>query len=152
MVTSCSFLSSCASYSSSAPVMGIKANSINTYVEADLDYANAKRVRGSVESKTLFWVIPLIRNGNKTMLVSNRYNSFSKSERQALYRAKQAFDVDIILEPEFEKESHSWFFGIYKKQNVSVKGWGVKMKGIKEDKHDGGKNIVETNLSRGLLF
>lgn len=37
--------------------------------------------------------------------------------------------------PEFEKENHSWFLGVYKTSVTKVKGWGVNMNGIKEDKH-----------------
>ena len=38
-------------------------------------------------------------------------------------------------EPEFEMEKHSWFFGAYTKTSTKVKGWGLKVNGIKEDKH-----------------
>ncbi len=143
-------LGSCASYQNSAPLMGIHSNSINTYVAADLDYANAKRVEGTVEKKTLFWFIPLVKNGNKTLQSSNRYTNFNKTERQALYRAKSSSDVDIILEPEFETEKHSWFFGIFKKSTVKVKGWGINLKGIKEDESHN-QNIQLQMPSQGVL-
>lgn len=127
--------SSCAHYTVDAPIMGIASNSINTYVAADLDYKNAKQISADVESKTLFGFISLTRNGDKVLTNSNRYKGLSKPERQALYRAKTNNNVDIILEPEFTVEKHSWFFGAYKTRNVKVKGWGVNMKGIKEDPH-----------------
>ena len=128
-------MTSCASYQKEAAVMGFGKNHINTYVEADLDYANAKKVEGSVETSTLFGFIQLKRNGNKLLKSSNRYRGFSKSESQALYRAKESSKVDVILEPEFESEKHSWFFGAYKTTSTKVSGWGVNIKGIKEDKH-----------------
>ncbi len=126
-------LASCASYQKTAPVMGVQSNNINTYVAADLDYANAKKVEAAVTSKTVLGFIQLVKNGNKTLKSSNRYNRLTKSESQALYRAKENSGVDIILEPEFEKEKHSWFFGIYKTSTTKVKGWGINVKGIKED-------------------
>ncbi len=126
-------LASCASYQKTAPVMGVQSNNINTYVAADLDYANAKKVEAAVTSKTVLGFIQLVKNGNKTLKSSNRYNSLSKTESQALYRAKENSGVDIILEPEFEKEKHSWFFGVYKTSTTKVKGWGINVKGIKED-------------------
>ena len=116
-------------------MMGLHSNNVNTYVAADLDYANAKKVEATVQKKTLFWIIPLIKNGDKTLMTSNRYASFNKTERQALYRAKKDAGVDIILDPEFEKESHSWFLGIFKKKTVKVKGWGINVKGFKEDEN-----------------
>lgn len=126
---------SCASYQNDAAVMSIGGNSINIYVAADIDYANAKKVAGSVNTRTVLWFIQLERNGNKTLKSVNRYRGLSKAEAQALYRAKQDADVDMILEPEFDKEKHSWFFGLYKTSSTKVKGWGVNIKGIKEDNH-----------------
>ena len=115
--------------------MSLGNNNINIYVEADLDYANAKKVQGSVNTATLFGFIQLERNGNKTLKSANRYKGLSKREAQALYRAKENADVDIILEPEFETEKHSWFFGAYRTSSTKVKGWGVNIKGIKQDQH-----------------
>ncbi|MCH5178426.1 MAG: hypothetical protein J1F13_01990 [Prevotellaceae bacterium] len=126
---------SCASYQKEAAIMSIGGNSINTYVAADIDYANAKQVAGSINTRTVLWFIQLERNGNKTLKSVNRYRNLSKTEAQALYRAKQDGDVDIILEPEFDTEKHSWFFGIYKTSKTQVKGWGVNIKGLKEDTH-----------------
>lgn len=125
--------SSCASYTNSGAVMSVSGNSINTYVEADLDYSNAKKVDATVESRKLFGFINLIRNGNKQFVSSNRYKGLKKQERQALYRAKESSGFDIILEPEFTTEKHSWFFGAYRTSTTKVTGWGVNIKGIKED-------------------
>ena len=126
-------LASCASYQKTAPLMGIQSNNINTYVAADLDYANAKKVEATLNTKTALWFIPLVKNGNKTYKCSNRYSYLSKNEARALYLAKQNSGVDIILEPEFEKEKHSWFFGIFRTVTTKVKGWGINVMGIKED-------------------
>ena len=114
--------------------MGIDGNNINTYVTAELDYKNAKKIEGTIETKTLFGFIDLIHNGNKTIKSTNRYKGLNKRESQALYKAKTNANVDIILEPEFESETHSWFFGIYKTSITKVKGWGVNIKSMKEDK------------------
>lgn len=128
-------LSSCAAYQNTAPIMSITSNNINTYVSADLDYQNAVKVEATVETQTILGFIPLIHNGNKTLKSSNRYKGIDKREAQALYRAKANSGVDIILEPEFIKESHSYFLGLYKTTKTTVKGWGVNIKGLKEDPH-----------------
>ena len=143
--------SSCAHYTVDSPVMGIASNSINTYVTADLDYKNAKQISADVETKTLFGFISLSRNGDKQLTNTNRYKGLSKPERQALYRAKTNNNVDIILEPEFTVEKHSWFFGAYKTRKVNVKGWGVNMKGIKEDPH-GITNDTRNFNASGILW
>lgn len=133
-------LSSCASYQKTAPIMSIGGNSINTYVAAELDYKNAKKVEGTVETQTLFG-FNLIRNENKTLKSTNRYKGLNKRESQALYKAKTEANVDIILEPEFETEKHSWFLGIYKTSITKVKGWGINIKRITEDKNYTNDNV-----------
>ncbi|MDE5561706.1 MAG: hypothetical protein K2J00_07925 [Bacteroidaceae bacterium] len=144
---------SCAHYTVDGPVMGISSNSINTYVAADLDYKSAKRISADVETKKLFGFINLSRNGDKQLTNTNRYKGLSKPERQALYRAKVNNNVDIIMEPEFTVEKHSWFFGAYKTRKVNVKGWGVNMKGIKEDAHGQTNCTGEFNQSGiGKIF
>lgn len=122
--------SSCASYQKTAPILGVKDNAVATYVKADIDFASQKRVEGVVDKRKLFWCINLVRNGNKTLKNTTRYGGLSKIESQALYRAKENGNVDIILEPQFESEKHSWFFGIYKTYRTTVKGWGVNIKGF----------------------
>lgn len=124
---------SCATYQKEAAIMTLGNGNINTYVEADLDYANARKVEASVNTATLLGFIQLERNGNKMLKSANRYKGLTKRESQALYRAKENADVDIILEPEFEIEKHSWFFGAYRTSSTRVKGWGVNIKGIQRD-------------------
>ena len=104
---------SCASYQNEAAVMSLGSN-LNTYVEAEIDYASAKKVEATVNTATLLGFIQLERNGNKTLRSANRYKGLTKRQSQALYRAKENSGVDIILEPEFESERHSWFFGAYR--------------------------------------
>lgn len=128
-------LAGCASYQKEAAVMSVGGTSVNTYVAADLDLENAKPVTATVETKTVLGFIPLVKNGNKTLKSVNRYKGLSKRESQALYRAKEAAGVDVILEPEFEKEKHCWFFGAYRTSKTVVKGWGVKVKGFVRDTH-----------------
>lgn len=127
-------LTSCATYKRENPIMGIGGNNINTYITAELDYENAKPIEAYVEQKTLFG-INLIFNRNKTAVSSNRYKGLTKSQGQALYKAIENADVDIVVEPRFETETHKWFFGLYKTSKVKVKGWGLKIKRIKEDRN-----------------
>ena len=130
---SCLLMASCATYEKTGPIMGVQSNNVNTYVAADFDYANAKRVEGSVTKKTLFGFIPLVKNGKRYYSASNHYRGLSATEQQALYRAKEAGNVDVIMEPYFEKENHCYFFGLFTKQMVKVSAWGLNYKGLKED-------------------
>lgn len=126
-------MASCATYEKTGPVMGVQSNNVNTYVAADFDYNNAKRVEGTVETKTILGIIPLVKNGKRYYTASNRYRGLSQSEQQALYRAKESGNVDVIMEPNFEKESHSYLFGLYKTTKTKVSAWGLNYKGLKED-------------------
>ncbi|UKK48127.1 hypothetical protein L6475_13110 [Prevotella sp. E9-3] len=127
-------VSSCASYSTTAPLQGISENAISTYAEADIDYASAKRVTATIETGSVFG-IPTISNGNKQLRSSNHYGRLTKRQAQALYKAKKESGMDIILDPEFESEKHSYFFGAIKNGKTTVSGWGVKVKGIKDSRH-----------------
>ena len=51
-------VSSCASYQNEAAIMSL-GNNLNTYVEADIDYASAKKVEATVNTATLFGFIQL---------------------------------------------------------------------------------------------
>lgn len=127
-------ISSCASYQKEAAVMSMDSH-LNTYLEADVDYSSTKPIQATVNTATLFGFIQLKRNGHKYFHSANRYKGLTKRQSQALYRAKEDSGADIIAEPEFEMEKHSWFFGAYTKTSTKVKGWGLKVNGIKEDKH-----------------
>lgn len=134
IVTALGF-TSCASYTKDAALMQIQNNTIETAVAADLDLENAKIVTADVNKQILFGFINLDQDRtNKALHNVNRYKGLNKLERVALYKATENSDVDVILEPTFVTEKHSWFFGVYKTRRVSVKGWGVKIKGLKEGK------------------
>lgn len=122
---------SCASYRISAPLQSISSNEISTYAEADIDYSTAKKVTATIETASVFG-ISTISNGNKTLKSSNHYRGLTKREAQALYKAKKESGVDMILDPEFETEKHSFFFGAIRNGKTTVTGWGVKIKGIKD--------------------
>ena len=126
-------LAGCASYQKTAPLQGMNSNTVSTYAEADIDYSSAKKVSGTIETKKIFG-FNTIRNGNKTLKSSNHYGRLSKREAQALYKAKESADVDLILDPEFETEKHSYFFGLIRNSTTKVTGWGVKIKGMKDNR------------------
>ena len=125
-------LASCSSVKQTAPIMAIGGNNITTNVKADIDYDGIKKVQGSASTTRVLWIFKHTPNGGKKISSNNRYRGLSTTENVALYRAKQSADVDLILEPEFETYTKSYFFGIYKKTEVKVKGWGANIKGFKE--------------------
>lgn len=141
-------MASCSSVKQTAPVMAIGGNNITTHVKADIDYKGTKKIQGEATSTRVLWIFRHTPNGNKSIKANNRYKGLNKTESVALYRAKQAADVDIVLEPEFETYTKSFFFGIYKKDKVRVKGWGANIKGFSEGNY---QNHVE-NFGGNVIF
>lgn len=43
--------------------------------------------------------------------------------------------LSVVLEPQFEVETKSYFFGIYKRTQVNVVGWGANIKSFKDGSH-----------------
>lgn len=123
---------SCSSVKQTAPVMAIGSNNIVTNVKADLDYEGVKKIQGNATTHRILWIFSRTNNGSKTIKSNNRYKGLNKTESTALYRAKTAADVDIVLEPQFETETKSYFFGIYKRTKVNATGWGANIKGFKD--------------------
>ena len=126
------FLTSCATYKKETPVLAIGANSVNTYIKAEFDYASARPIEAEINIKK-FLGMNLVYNEDKRFVSSNRYKGFGKHESQALYKAIEENDVDVVIEPRFETDTHCWLFGIFKQCNIKVKGWGMNIKGFSED-------------------
>lgn len=139
---------SCTSVKQTAPVMAIGGNNITTNVEADLDYNGIKKIQGTATTTRVLWIFSHTPNGNKKLKANNRYKGMSNTEAAALYRAKTTADVDVVLEPEFEVETKSYFFGIFKKTKVKATGWGANIKGFKAGNMP---NTTEKFSGNGLL-
>ena len=123
---------SCTSVKETAPVMAIGGNNIHTNIKADIDYKGVKKISGSATTTRVLWIFNHTANGNKQIKANNKYKGLNKAEAVALYRAKNGADVDMVLEPEFETETKSYFFGIFKRTKVNMTGWGANIKGFKE--------------------
>lgn len=126
-------MASCTSVKQTAPVLAIGGNNIITSVKADIDYDGIKKIQGKATTHRVLWIFNHTVNGAKTVKSNNLYKGLNKSESTALYRAKNAADVDIVLEPQFETEVKTYFFGIYKRTDVKLTGWGANIKGFREN-------------------
>lgn len=142
--------SSCTSVRETTPVMAIGTNNIVTNVKADLDYAGVKKIQGSATTNRILWIFSHTPNGNKQLKANNKYKGLGKTESVALYRAKKSADVDVVLEPEFETETHTYFLGIFKKTKVNVTGWGANIKGFKEGQ-EGEQNTLVNFAGPGIF-
>ena len=131
VICAVALFASCASYQKTASMAGYDPT-IKTNVVADLDMDNTKKVSATVKTKTLFWIIPLVINGRKYAKTGNTYRYLTLREQQALYKATKDANVDLILNPEFTSDNHSYFFGIFKKTSTTVTGTGVNVKGLRQ--------------------
>lgn len=141
-------LASCSSVKQTAPIMAIGGNNITTTVKADIDYDGVKKIQGSASTTRVLWIFKHTPNGGKKISANNRYRGLNNTENVALYRAKQSADVDLVLEPQFETQTKSYFFGIYKKTDVKVVGWGANIKGFK----DGSVTNDVVNFGKNGIF
>lgn len=108
-------------------------------VRGDLDLNVANKVEGVA---TCWYVGPIRVSGdNKTY--EDLSNSQSDAlfgffggkkasivERTALCNAMQGTDYDVVVNPTYQSEKHSWFFGLVRKQKCKAKGFGAKFKNL----------------------
>lgn len=138
----------CTSVRQTAPVMAIGGNNIISNVKADIDYKNVEKITGDAVNHRVLWIFNHTPNGNKQLKANNKYKGLNKCESVALYRAKAGANVDMVLEPQFETETNSYFFGIYKKTQVHMTGWGANIKGFS----DGTPNSNRVESFGGSIF
>ncbi len=130
-------LSSCAVYRDTTPIVGYNSYGIKADVTAELDPTSIKDVTITMKRNYILWFIPLQRNKNKILLSSNHYpigrpySSIGELQGMALYKAKVNNNADLILDPQFEIEHHSYFFGFYRKNEVRLNAKTVNVKEIK---------------------
>lgn len=122
----------CASYHQTGDVVNSDIV-IKSHVNMVLDLENAKPVSATVKRNTAFGISSTnyrttLDDGTSAVFGSG----MSKLKKRALAKAKIEGNVDVILEPEYTTESHSYFFGLFKKKICTVKGYGVNVKGFKE--------------------
>ena len=129
--------------------MAIGGNNIVTNVKADIDYDGVKKISGEATSHRILWIFSYTPNGSKKIKANNRYKGLNGTEGTALYRAKNSADVDLVLEPEFQTESKTYFLGIYKRTKVKATGWGANIKGFEDGTPAQNENMI---FSNSLLY
>ena len=126
-------LMSCASYNQTAPVVSYQGTLTNL-VKPILDLSSGRNISGTEATTSIFC---FIIGGSKKTLSSDNYRGLTPYESRAMYKALSASGYDMILNPQFYTESHSYFFGVYRTKEVKVTGFGVKIKGYEEIPYTG---------------
>ncbi len=124
-------LTSCASYQQTGAVEE-SCISMSTDLEMVLDLDNVVPVTATVKTTKNFG---FKSSDYKTVLddgTSSLFGGTSTIKRRALAKAKEAAGVDVILEPQYKIEKHSYFFGLFGSETCTVTGFGAKVKGFKK--------------------
>ena len=106
---------------------------VRTYVKANLDLENATPVEGKVD---FAYFLGIRTKGGGGTFTGKQLNShkYSTAESRVLYNVMSQSGADVILNPKFYEEKHSWCFGLYRTKTIKVKGYATKIKNFENDK------------------
>ncbi|MDR1004052.1 MAG: hypothetical protein LBL97_03475 [Prevotellaceae bacterium] len=130
-------MTSCASTSRTgtvAPFAQTEMNSIEIRSEVDLSVKN--KVEGKASQLYVFGI--RVSGGNKFFEDSNTKRSMfgrkaNKAQACAIYNALENGEYDMIASPQYRNVVHRWFFGLVKRYDVIVTGFGGKIVGIYQE-------------------
>ncbi len=127
-------MSSCSSISKSGVVAPICAYvSPTKEIKADIELDNNKQLEGKAHQ----WYFAGVRisGGNNYFENLNQQRSVlggrvSKAQSCAMYDALKGDQYDMLVNPQYYNVTHSYLFGLIKYYNITVKGYGAKIKSI----------------------
>jgi hypothetical protein len=127
-------LSGCASYSKSGAVAPVYAYvSPTKEIKADINVDNTQMIEGKAHQ----WYLAGIRvtGGNKYFENLSEQPSVlgrrtSKAQSCAMYNAVTNGNYDMLVSPQYTSVIHSFLFGLIKRYDVTVKGYGAKINGV----------------------
>lgn len=130
-------MSSCSSTSKSGIIAPMDARMVpSKEIKADLDLDGETQVTGN---STMWYFLGFrVTGGNKYF--ENLYEKrsllggrTSKAQSCAMYDALEKGDYDMIVNPQYINETHSFLFGLIKRYDVLVKGYGAKIKKVYQE-------------------
>ena len=141
------FLASCASTSRT----GVVAPFINTQahpneIRADFDLAAENKVTGKAKLRYIMGI--RVSGGNAYFEDKSAKKSFlgrriDKAQSCAMYDALEQGQYDIIVNPQYKNVVHSWFFGLVKRYDVTVTGYGGKVKRLYQHSEPTPYQVIE---------
>lgn len=126
------FMTSCASTSRTGVIAPFARTEVYpNEIRAEVDLSEKNKVEGN--SKQWYILGYRISGGNKFFEdKSVRTSMFGKrtnlAQSSAMYNALESGDYDIIANPQYKNVVHRWLFGIVKRYDVTVTGYGGKVK------------------------
>ena len=131
-------MSSCMSTSKSGVIAPIQAEVIpSKEIKADIDLDGNTPIMGNAKQ----WYFAGIRvsGGNNYFENLSQERSLfggrtTKAQSCAMYDALTKGDYDMLVNPQYVNKIHSYFFGLVKRYDVTVKGYGAKIKNVHQSK------------------
>lgn len=134
------FMASCSSYTKTGVVSPLVGTTVNAEsLKADIDF-NQQKITGESKLTYLFGFIKL-SGGNKlyedgtTKSVKLPFvgSKMSRAKKAAMYDALDGTDYDLVANPQYKNEVHSYLFGLIKNYKSTVNGYGGKIKKIYQE-------------------
>ncbi len=125
-------MSSCAATSKTGVVAPFAYSEVHpNEIRAEVEFDGVNKVEGKAKQWYLGWI--RISGGNKFFEDSKTKPSMfgyriRKAQSCAMYDAMEKGDYDIIANPQYKNVTHKWLFGLIKRYDVTVTGFGGKIK------------------------
>jgi hypothetical protein len=124
-------MSSCAMTSRTGVVAPFAYNEVHpNEIRAEVNFDGVNKVEGKAKQ----WYLGFIRisGGNKYFEDRNTRpslfgNRIKKAQSCAMYDAMEKGQCDIIANPQYKNVTHRWLFGLIKRYDVTVTGYGGKI-------------------------
>lgn len=125
-------MSSCASTSRTGVVAPFAYTEVHpNEIRTDIDLSEKNKVEGRAKQ----WYVAGIRvsGGNKYFEDKTERRSLfgkrtNRAQSCAMYDALESGQYDMIANPQYRNVVHKWFFGLVKRYDVTVTGYGGKIK------------------------
>lgn len=128
------FLTSCVSSSRTGIISPFAYTELHpNEIRANVDVSANNKVTG--KSKQWYVMGVRVSGGNKFFEDKSEKKSLfgkrtNKAQSSAMYNALEEGGYDMIINPQYRNEVHRWFFGFVKRYDVTVTGYGGKVKSI----------------------
>lgn len=126
---------SCATLSKTANIAdGVNSDIIINPITANVDLETASAVSG--ESKSVYFFIFRLKGDNKFVETPDKKSFWGRREEKcrnaAVYNALDLMKYDVLVQPKYTSEIHSYLFGLIKSYKIFVDGYGAKIQNLKQ--------------------
>ena len=124
-------ITSCASTSRTGVISPFAYTEVHpNEIRADIDISENNKVTGKSKQWYVFGI--RVSGGNKYFEDKSEKRSMfgkrtNKAQSCAMYDTLEKSEYDMIVNPQYKNVVHKWFFGLVKRYDVTVTGYGGKI-------------------------